>query len=208
MAVMWVSYGHDQYGNVLNVLSISTGDSTNGQYRGATTTASGGAANAANSANTGTGSVVAILSGGTAGNYGTYAVENAGIRAGEIIAYRCWKLLPREKLGSVFVKNIWQPRATEKSHEVPEAVGWGVGIHCFKDIGYARAEYSNYSPVGPMEPMVYGEIAIWGTVIEHQWGYRAEFAKITRIHSITTKSRLRDSFPFSQLKRLRERYGV
>ena len=53
------------------------------------------------------------------------------------------------------------------------------GVHSFKSLGLAL-EYAH----GPIDTMVVGTIAIWGEVIEHERGYRAENACVASLIGI------------------------
>lgn len=100
-------------------------------------------------------------------------IENAGIRTGEIIAYRCWELRDG-LLRSMYADFTWFPGVIERAHKVDEH--WGTGLHAFKTLERGREEYRLAD--------VWGEVALWGDVIEHEHGYRAEFAVVRRIISV------------------------
>ncbi len=93
------------------------------------------------------------------------------IRAGEIIGYRAW-VLGHELLRSVHADYTWTP-GVQVAHERPRA--HGTGFHAFKTLRQAVEIYSCYATGAEV---VFGSIAMWGDVIEHQNGYRAEFAAI------------------------------
>jgi hypothetical protein len=120
-------------------------------------------------------------------------IEDAGIRAGEIVAYRCWELRDG-LLRSMYADFTWLPRAIEQAHKVDEH--WGTGLHAFKTLERARNEYRWAD--------VYGEVALWGDVIEHEHGYRAEFAAVRKIIKVTP------DIPILHLRRriLQKRYAL
>lgn len=93
-------------------------------------------------------------------------VERAGIVLGEVLAYRCWQL------AGDFILSlngaVWIPG--EPMIGVNVDIENSNGVHAFKDIDDAR-KYSTD------REMVIGVVKLWGTIIEHETGYRAEFAK-------------------------------
>ena len=134
-------------------------------------------------------------SGGTdpaaTGNEAGIACPFAGIRAGEIIAYRAWGIIQEGEykglLGSMVVPYVWLPKAINKSGGIPNAAlartkdyssTWcsdtleDDGFYAFKNIDKAASEYS------PGPCVVLGRVALWGNVIEFTEGYRAEYAKV------------------------------
>ncbi|WP_316176170.1 hypothetical protein [Bradyrhizobium sp. SZCCHNRI1073] len=121
------------------------------------------------------------------------AFEDAGIRAGEIIGYRAWELHDG-LLHSMYAKYIWFPGVIERAHKIDEY--WGTGLHAFKTLAHARKEYSWAN--------VFGEVALWGEVYEHERGYRAEYAAIRRIIKVSP------DIPFLRLRAriLSRRYRV
>ena len=53
------------------------------------------------------------------------------------------------------------------------------GVHAFKERKRARWTYG-----GGNYPVVIGTIALWGEVIEHEMGYRAEFGQVASLDEI------------------------
>jgi hypothetical protein len=114
--------------------------------------------------------------------------ENAGIKAGEITAYRCWKLREDGLLGSCVVEDhIWQPGKPAEG----DAAG-GLGIYAFKSV-LLLSEYGNPDP-----GYVTGTVDMWGDVFEHERGYRAQYAAISSI----------DDSCFYDAAALRKRYKL
>lgn len=111
-------------------------------------------------------------------------VEDAGIRAGEIEAVRVW-ILKNGYLWSMFANHVWSPGAVECGK--PDE---GTGIHAFKTVGQAMANYGTYGCDD--FPLIIGSVLLWGTVIEHEKGYRAEFSSIKSLDEmIPTRRRKR-----------------
>ena len=149
------------------------------------------------------------------------AIESAGIRSGEIIAWRAWRLCAVDKklmLKSMAMDCLWMPGATMTINSVLEQCGieqdrWervppstGAGIHAFKTLDQAVSNYGGYHRT------VYGTVALWGEVIEHTGGYRAEFARLNTIDHIDGQAihdlGLGEGAEPVLLEALRENYGV
>jgi hypothetical protein len=101
--------------------------------------------------------------------------EDAGIRAGEVVAYRCW-ILRDGFLWSAFQSEYkWEP---DKPSEGDPETGYG-GIHAFKKRLDACLYISDYESDGTI--IVSGTVELWGDVYEHTRGYRASRARIKSI---------------------------
>jgi hypothetical protein len=150
----------------------------NGRYRQTLTQASSGSAQQASATNLGAlGSVSDSIPDPDT------AVEDAGIRAGEITAYRVWDLADTGFLHSVYIsQHIWLPGVVVHAPKV--RASYGEGIHAFKSMDRALAEYG-YS----FFRKVYGEVALWGDVVEFEHGWKAEYAAITKLDFILCDGR-------------------
>lgn len=153
-------------------------------------------------------------------------VPYAGIRTGELIGYRLWWLLP-QGISSLAHKRIWEPGETVEGNldETVNIFGtiWG-GTYAFHDPSsldreaseglaairdWQRLQQSNpwmimSSPFrweGSSEAigLVTGTIKMWGEVVEHERGYRAQFAKLNRLDAI---------YGEGDINALRAKYGV
>jgi hypothetical protein len=113
-------------------------------------------------------------------------VPNEGVVAGEIIGHRCW-VVRDNTLWSMVVSHPWAPR------RVAEGNVKQYGIHSFKDKTLAMS-YANYSSCD-LAPVVIGTIKMWGEVIEHERGYRAQYARINSLDDILRFESI-DDFPF------------
>lgn len=96
-------------------------------------------------------------------------LKTSDMVVGEIIAYRVW-YIDRLRLRSATADVYWY---ADKPMVGDPASGYGIHAYkdrtaCFRD-SYASNESSR--------PYVFGEVALWGDVIEHEDGYRAEFAR-------------------------------
>jgi len=121
-------------------------------------------------------------------------LENTGVKVGEITAYRIWGV-NKGFLMAYSNGNVWAPG--EPMEGEPDDYDHA-GVWCFKRKENAIKKmleeyYGAY---------VYGSIVIWGKIIEHELGYRAEFGKITSLLDGNEKVKP------SELVKLREKYAV
>jgi hypothetical protein len=128
------------------------------------------------------------------------ALGKPRIRAGEIIGWRFWKLRDG-LLHSVFVSYAWNPGVFERSSSKHCAFK-NAGYHAFRDKEEAERQMNVYAYGSPA---VIGSVAMWGEVIEHEYGWRSEYAAVRSIIEITGE---RDfSSKHRLLLHLREKYG-
>jgi hypothetical protein len=110
-----------------------------------------------------------------------------------IVAYRCWKLDESKEgvpiLYSVAQDFCWLPYEPAKGDITED----GGGIYAFK----SQQDALHYLE----DNHIFGEVNLWGGVLEHPEGYRAEFAypKELWVHS---------DFDATMIVRLEETYGV
>ena len=96
-----------------------------------------------------------------------WRLKHEGIRAGEIVAYRAWRVIaPRwfrdgdDRLHSVYMRDyVWHP-GEPASGDVRTH-----GIYSFRDAVRSREEYRYYAHDGPL---LFGMIKIWGEVVEQR----------------------------------------
>ena len=125
------------------------------------------------------------------------------IKVGEIVGYRCWivhRLPPKFDqpevllLRSVYQNDIWKPGKILEGRELED---WDSrGIHAWKTAGSERfREYirdylhNAHHAINPRRKpevleqpaMVTGTVLLWGDIVEHEHGYRGEFAKVLSI---------------------------
>src|SRR5262245_61501086 len=129
------------------------------------------------------------------------------VRAGEVIGWRCWRLC-NGLLNSVFVSYTWRPGIFERSSAeryLSQDRGYhplsdNPGYHAFRDKERAESEASYHD----WFPAVIGSAAMWGEVIEHEHGWRSEYAAVRSLTEIT------GDISFSRkhwlLQELREKY--
>jgi hypothetical protein len=109
------------------------------------------------------------------------AIPFAGIRAGEIIAPRVWTLYGDLLHGAFFMGHAWLPHIPAQGDPRVE----GAGIHAFKSLDEAF-EYADKASdwIFPSGSIVVGHVALWGDVIEHEHGYRAEYGSVYNIVNV------------------------
>lgn len=95
-----------------------------------------------------------------------------GIQVGEILAWRCWKLSSFWLTSTYMDSQRWP-------HEEPlegNPAKADEGIHAFKELAGVQRYIKAYFGA-PSCVLIIGQVWLWGEVVEHETGYRAEFAK-------------------------------
>lgn len=117
---------------------------------------------------------------------------NGGIVAGEIIGHRCWRVW-RDRLISITVDCLWLPGAVIEG----DVESYARGVHAFKQ----AKEAIHYSKHHDPSIIVVGTVKMWGEVVEHARGWRAQYARIRSLDRVNRSSKL-------LLPTLRDIYGV
>lgn len=143
------------------------------------------------------------------------------IIAGEIIGYRCWRI-ENGLLRSVYQSDIWSPNAILEGRELDD---WNErGIHAWKSSSskeyhnyvraYLNSEQDTYSRIlyggAPKETkpaMLTGTVFLWGDVVEHERGYRAEYARVRSLDWLYPDETMMGKEQ-ETLDGLRQKYGV
>ena len=116
------------------------------------------------------------------------------IRPGEIIAWRAWMVRGHAlglQLHSMAAGAEWMP-----GQPMTGDIKRGLGVHAWKTKEQAQA----YALRGA----VIGQVELWGQVIEHEDGYRAEYGAIKSLQRSSNRSYV----TMKQLQELQARYGV
>jgi hypothetical protein len=102
-------------------------------------------------------------------------IEDAGIRAGEVVAYRCWVLRDGLLYSAAMSNYAWHSGkpAEGDPNKTDE------GVHGFKSRHRACSYIKDYEQDGAI--VVSGTVDLWGDVYEHEWGYRASKAAVASI---------------------------
>jgi hypothetical protein len=102
-------------------------------------------------------------------------------------------------LHSTIVAYTWRPGVIERSVAMEDGC-CNFGYHAFRDKEQAEREAAAH-----WSPTVIGSVAMWGEVIEHQYGWRSEYAAVRSI------AKIKGEFGFWSrqclLRELREKYG-
>jgi hypothetical protein len=107
-------------------------------------------------------------------------LKHEGVRVGEIIAYRAWRVLINsggwfrrssdDRLHSVYMRDyVWHPEEPASGDVRTH------GIYSFRHSVRSNEEYGYNVGAGLL---LFGKVKIWGEVVEHEAGYRSEFGKI------------------------------
>jgi hypothetical protein len=108
------------------------------------------------------------------------AIRHSGVRVGEIIGYRAWRILElrrsgrcEDRLRSVAIwEYVWDP-------DKPASGDVQVhGVYSFRHVVRSKEDYTHALGCGPL---LFGRAKIWGEVVEHEWGYRSQFARIASL---------------------------
>ena len=139
-------------------------------------------------------------------------IPYAGIRAGELIGYRLWWVIRRNYICSLAHRRLWKPEETVRGDisKIVASHAWNVvwgGIYSFSSpeemfgekyvmlsqisdwgdraVAISAAElYGVWSALAETSIFVTGTIKMWGDVVEHETGYRAEYAKLQSLDEI------------------------
>lgn len=120
----------------------------------------------------------------------------ATVTTGEITAYRTWWVDHAGKLRSMTqIYTIWEPDQP-MTGDVDEFICFVqrtgknrfAGVYAYNSVDRAFAEfntdmleYGRYYLYKEVVGLALGEVKLWGQVVEHESGYRAQFAKLTKI---------------------------
>lgn len=147
-------------------------------------------------------------------DYPEPTIPHAGIRTGELIGHRLWWLLNdggEQWLCSLAHRRLWQSGETITG-DLAKVVGFNIidpiygGTYAFaeasnlikeseecintlKDLARQREQWGGqlfgvFHPCLEAVGLAEGTIKMWGEVVEHERGYRAEFAKLVSIDKI------------------------
>lgn len=128
-------------------------------------------------------------------------VEHAGLRMGEIIAWRAWDVEPRSMmLKSPVQDDIWAPGEVMKGEVDPTGESWA-GVNAYKEAKHALAEFNHSS-------YVIGRVALYGECVEYEDGYRAEMAIPVELCFCTQDHLNANYLPRLKAKYDRPEYGL
>lgn len=117
------------------------------------------------------------------------------IRAGEIVAYRAWEVRlvdGKVQYRSMHIGSVWEDGEMRCDTAAGEALAdyECAGVHAWKTERQAHTYAVDAGGPAARTTYAIGEVELWGEVVEHDLGYRAEFGQIRRIthlvHGIRT----------------------
>lgn len=103
-------------------------------------------------------------------------IENAGMKVEDLIGWRIWRFQGGE-LCSYAIPCLWQPGIPATGNPTDHGCE---GVWAFKDKRSAEAK-ARQAKYGGHTQWVWGSVRLWGSVVEHTEGYRAENARIVSI---------------------------
>jgi hypothetical protein len=99
--------------------------------------------------------------------------------------YRRWAKRRRDTFTPLFFSHIpgsdWVKGKTIASDRLPKQRNKN-GLWCWSEKKKNDESYSSFTK---------GQIKIWGTIVVHEYGYRAQFAKIVKIFPKTVKKKVK-----------------
>lgn len=141
------------------------------------------------------------------------AIPYAGIRTGELIGHRLWWMIvekDKQWLCSLAHRRLWLPGETiegdlEKPVDIfcsifggtyafsnrdfiePELNEWKHSICTWNEqlkLGFIWVTGFHWFPLHESTTLVSGTVKMWGEVVEHERGYRSQFAKLHSLDAI------------------------
>ena len=128
-------------------------------------------------------------------------LKPAEITVGELIGWRIWRLTSDFQLQS-YAFDIGWPYDKPMESNAPVTDHGHAGIWAFKDQAQAHKKLEIETALD----FTLGSVLLWGDVIEHEIGYRAQFARVRSIDLLRTGIKSLDPTPASILTSLRLRY--
>lgn len=104
----------------------------------------------------------------------TGAGEDSRIVLGEITAYRCWDT--SDGTYKSLNGHLWFPN--EPMHADGVSLAGSAGFYAFRTLEEAKKNAKSHG-----SRLAVGSVKLWGTIVEHDDGYRAEYAVIDKIIS-------------------------
>lgn len=120
-------------------------------------------------------------------------IPNDGVRLGAVDGWRLWRCVDGYRLKSVTRDVTWLP-GVPMTGDISGAYGSGRGsfnhaggVYAFREIDTAVREL--FMSLRD-EVYVLGRVKLWGTIVEHELGYRAENARIVELTDAKTPDAL------------------
>lgn len=111
----------------------------------------------------------------------TIALLPSEFRAGEFVAWRAWRLHRHgDTITSCYMNDVWTHGSIISGRPVDAVES---GVHAWKNrndaIDYAKEILSFRSSTD--EQVIVGQVKLWGNIIEHEHGYRAQHGQLAGI---------------------------
>jgi hypothetical protein len=131
----------------------------------------------------------------------------------DLIGWRIWRVTALGYLKAITAEAVYLPGQPMVAHkEIGDAQSTGSGVHVFKDFPGAAKEIDEYVDRGGPSPggaYAIGTVQLWGEVVEHERGFRAERAMIRSIDGVVLPTKTPwDTETTKALAFLRQRYRV
>ena len=127
-----------------------------------------------------------------------------------IVGWKAWQVTKDGRLSSYYYNLYWSPREAKQATCQKTHIGFGIPHNRCSCGIYAAKSFNELKRAVDLFPFelgaVVGRVALWGRVIEHEFGWRAEFAYPLSF-SIGSFGWFRWGFA-KKVKRLRELFGV
>jgi len=113
-------------------------------------------------------------------------LEDEGVKLGEIEAWRAWRV-EGDRLQSLVMNSFWEPGEPMRGDPEPRN---GEGVYAFKTPKLLKEELpsschddDDTAALGrkmgsEWTSHAYGRVLLWGRIVEHDNGYRAQYAKV------------------------------
>lgn len=142
-------------------------------------------------------------------------LPRADMQVVDLVGWRVWRITSLGYLRSLTADSIWLPGEPMEAPLVVDSHQQATkpaeyGVHVFKERKGAVLKLENYPTAhSGAASFAVGSVLLWGDVVEHERGYRAERAKILSIDDVTWKGKPPwDKETAEVLGFLRRRYGV
>jgi len=103
------------------------------------------------------------------------------IKAGELIAWRCWAIAEDGTYRSTTQGHVVWKEGTPVTGNPKKQTE---GVHAWK----TRQGAEKYARQIGVQNIAVGTVSLWGTVIEHEEGYRAEFGELKEVVAVETSA--------------------
>lgn len=114
-------------------------------------------------------------------------VRDDGIVIGETVAWRCWRVTRQTYLASMAMDVIWgSDEPMDGKIVCDHGQADSGGVHAFK----SQREALSYAGVRPVnqslhaQTLAVGRVKLFGRIVEHEEGYRAEYARVAEITDV------------------------